>query len=115
MRVVLYHNPRCSKSRATLALLQDRGIEPQIIEYQKEPPSRSTLLALLAKLDTPPRSLLRHTDRAFAASGLAADIDGAEAIATALAEHPALMQRPVVVCGDRARLGRPPEAVLDIL
>lgn len=115
MGVVLYHNPQCSKSRATLALLAERGITPQIIEYKKDPLGKEAILGLMDKLDTPPRSLLRHTDKGFADTGLDSDVQDAETIAAALAEHPALMQRPVVVSGGQARIGRPPEAVLTIL
>lgn len=115
MTVVLYHNPQCSKSRATLALLKEHGITPQIIEYKKDPPSKDTILAVLKALNLPPQSLLRRGDRAYGELGLEPEPVDPEAIASVLSEHPALMQRPVVVNGAAARIGRPPEAVLEIL
>ncbi len=113
MTLTIYHNPRCSKSRETLALLQDRGFEPVIVNYLDTPLDASGLRALLAKLQRPARDLVRTGEDAYRTLGL----DGAseDELIDALAAHPALMQRPVVVAGDRARIGRPPEAVLDIV
>ena len=115
MTVVLYHNPRCSKSRATLALLRERGIEPRIVEYLKSPPSVAEIRRLMDGLDQPPAALVRSGEKAFADSGLAADESDPDTLAAAIAEHPSLLQRPVVVANGQARIGRPPEQVLDIL
>ena len=115
MPVVLYHNPRCSKSRATLALLRERGIEPQIVEYLKSPPSAAEIRRLMDSLYQPPDALLRSGEKAFADSGLAAGETDPDTLAAAIAAHPSLLQRPVVVANGQARIGRPPEQVLEIL
>ncbi|MFK8016259.1 MAG: arsenate reductase (glutaredoxin) [Gammaproteobacteria bacterium] len=115
MTVTIYHNARCSKSRATLELLRARGIEPNIVEYQKTPLDRAAILTLLAQLGGPAMALVRAGDKDFEKSGLDAISPDPDAVADALAAHPGLMQRPVVVVGDKARIGRPPEAVLDLL
>ena len=109
----IYHNPRCSKSRATLALLEARGIEPEIIEYLSTPPSRAEIESLLKKLGCPLRDLIRFDEPEFAASGLSKDADDA-ALLDLLVEHPKLLQRPIVEHGRRARIGRPPERVLEL-
>ncbi|MBB74470.1 MAG: arsenate reductase (glutaredoxin) [Planctomycetaceae bacterium] len=110
--ITIYHNPRCSKSRQTLALLRSRGIEPQIVEYLKAPLTESELSELLAQLDVPVQKLVRDQD--FRALMVSEPADERGWI-TALAAHPEVMQRPVVVAGGQARLGRPPENVLEIL
>lgn len=115
MALVLYHNPRCSKSRATLALLRERGLEPQIVEYLIDPPSQEDILRIIGQLDVPAMDLVRAGDAAFAASGLAPQENEPAAIARALAAHPALLQRPIVVHDGQARIGRPPERVSEIL
>jgi arsenate reductase len=112
--VVIYHNPRCSKSRQTLALLNERGIEPEIVEYLKTPPDAAAILALLAKLDGSPSALVRSKEAPYAESGLTKE-SNAEQVAAAIASHPVLLERPVVVKGGRAAIGRPPENVLEIL
>jgi len=115
MGVTIYHNPRCSKSRQTLALLQAQGVEPEIVEYLKTPPDRATLTRLLSMLAREPRELLRKGEAPYKELGLdEASLDAARLIA-AMVENPILIERPIVVKGDRAALGRPPEAVLDIL
>lgn len=115
MVVTIYHNPRCSKSRQTLALLEGRGIEPRVIEYLKSPPDPATITALLRKLGLPASALVRRKEPEFASLGLgAAGITEAMFI-DAMAAHPRLIERPIVVVGRKARLGRPPEAVLDLL
>lgn len=114
--VTFYHNPRCSKSRETLALLAERGIAPEIVHYLDTPPDRQTLQILLQKLDMQSaRELMRRKDPLYAALGLARPDIGESALLDALLENPKLIERPIVINGDRARLGRPPEAVLDIL
>ncbi|CAO3418639.1 arsenate reductase (glutaredoxin) [Azospirillum doebereinerae] len=110
--VTIYHNPRCSKSRQTLDLLREKGVEPNVVEYLKSPPSPAELTAILAKLGKAPRDITRAKEAAEA--GIAPDLDGA-ALVAALSANPSAIERPIVVKGDRARVGRPPESVLDIL
>ena len=110
----IYHNPRCSKSRNTLALLQENGIEPEVVLYLETPPDESELTALLDKLGMPASQLVRRGEEAFKTSGLSADSSDAELI-SAMARHPKLIERPVVVSGDRAVLGRPPENVMALI
>lgn len=112
--VTLYHNPRCSKSRETLALLTAHGVEPEIVRYLESPPDRDTLQILLQKLGmASARQLMRTKEDLYKALGL--ENASENALLDALAAHPALLERPIVINGDRARLGRPPEAVLAIL
>ncbi|ADD77990.1 arsenate reductase [Pantoea sp. PA1] len=114
--VTFYHNPRCSKSRETLALLAERGIAPEIVHYLDTPPDRQTLQILLQKLGMQSaRELMRRKDPLYAALGLDRPDIGESALLDALLENPKLIERPIVINGDRARLGRPPEAVLEIL
>lgn len=108
--VTIYHNPRCSKSRETLDLLRTRGIEPEVIEYLKTPPDEATVRRLLAALGKAPRQLLRAKEAAEAGLKDAAISD--DTLIAAMAANPAVIERPIVVVGDRAALGRPPEAVL---
>ncbi len=115
MKITIYHNPRCSKSRAALKLLTDRGIEPEIIEYLKTPPDRETLEKLIERLGIGPRELMRRNEAVYAEAGLADPAIGREALIEALIAHPILIERPIVVAGDRAVIGRPPERVLEIL
>ncbi len=114
MNVVIYHNPRCSKSRQTLQLLRDRGIEPEIVEYLKTPPDADTLRRILAMLGIGPRDLMRRKEAIYKELGLADEHDDERLIA-AMVEHPKLIERPIVVAGERAAIGRPPENVLEIL
>jgi len=111
--VTIYHNPRCAKSRATLELLRKKGIEPRVVEYLKEPPSAAELKRILGLLGMRPRDLLRKAEAK--AEGL--DVAGSTeaTLIAAMAKHPIMIERPIVVAGDRAALGRPPEAVLKIL
>jgi len=115
MSVVIYHNPRCSKSRQTLELLRSKGIEPEIREYLKTPPSVAELKELLALLDLEPRDLMRKKEAPYKELGLADDGKSAEELIAAMHAHPVLIERPVVVANGKAALGRPPEAVLEIL
>lgn len=112
-KVTIYHNPRCTKSRQTLQLLRERGIEPQIIEYLKTPPSQDTLKQLLTQLDLEPRQLLRKKEAKEL--GLDDPSLGRARLIQAMVENPRVLERPIVVVGHRAALGRPPENVLDIL
>ncbi len=109
----IWHNPRCSKSRQTLALLTARGIDPAIRLYLEDPPSEAEIRVALAALGLPATGLLRTGEALFNELGLTTEMDAAALIA-AMAAHPALIERPLVVHGTRARLGRPPEAVLDL-
>lgn len=115
MSVTIYHNPRCSKSRQTLALLEQRGIKPKVIEYLATPPTESELRHLLKLLGMRPRDLLRRKEEEYIQAKLDnPDISDAEII-RALIKYPCLMERPIVVAGNKAALGRPPESVLKIL
>jgi arsenate reductase (glutaredoxin) len=111
----IYHNPRCSKSRAALALLRERGVEPEIIEYLKTPPDPETLSGLIAKLGIRPRDLLRTGEEEYRELGLGDPSLPDDRLIRAMAEHPKLIERPIVVHGGRARLGRPPQRVLEVL
>ncbi|KFD20048.1 MULTISPECIES: arsenate reductase (glutaredoxin) [Tatumella] len=116
MTIQIYHNPRCSKSRETLGLLQQRGIEPEIILYLESPPSPETLKQLLAAAGfSEPRQLMRRNEEIYKTLGLADKTLTEDQLLAAMASHPKLIERPLVVNGDRARLGRPPEQVLEIL
>ncbi len=115
MSVIIYHNPRCTKSRQTLALLRERGIEPEVVEYLKTPPDAATIGRLLGMLHMSPRDLMRRKEQIYRALGLDDPSLDDEALIAAMVEHPVLMERPIVVNGDRAAIGRPPEQVLEIL
>ena len=110
--VTIYHNPQCSKSRKTLALLGEKGIEPEVVEYLKNAPDERTIADIVKKLGIPASRLIR--DKEYAHLGLPATDDESEVIAR-IAAHPQILQRPIVVHGSRARIGRPPENVLEIL
>ena len=114
-KVIIYHNPSCSKSRATLALLTDRNIEPEIVLYKENPPSPAALSTIVTQLGISPRELLRKGETAYKEKGLEnPDLNDIELI-QAMADMPVLIERPIVICGDRAAIGRPPEQVLEIL
>ena len=113
MGVTIYHNPRCNTSRRTLALLEQRGIAPDIVEYLKTPPDKAELKRLLRLLGMSPRQLLRKKEAA--AAGLDKPGLSDEQLVAGMVKHPIVIERPIVVNGDRAALGRPPEAVLKIL
>ena len=115
MQVTIYHNPRCSKSRATLALLEEHGSAPRIVHYLDTPPSTSELRDLLGALGLEARDLLRSGESEYRELDLGrSELDDA-ALLEAMHRHPRLIQRPIVVAAGRARIGRPPEAVLEIL
>ena len=109
---LLYHNPRCSKSRQALALLQERGVQPRIVEYLNQPPSEAELKHLLTMLGLKPRDILRAKEAAEA--GLDPQMSNAELI-QGIAGNPAVLERPIFVHGGKAVVGRPPEKVLDLL
>ena len=113
--VAIYHNPRCTKSRQTLALLEDRGIQPRIVEYLVTPPTEAELKRLLKLLGISPRELLRTKEEEYKQAKLdKPDVTDAEII-RAMVKYPRLMERPIVVVGNKAALGRPPENVLKII
>lgn len=115
MSITIYHNPRCSKSRQTLALLEEQGITPEIKLYLETPPSKEELQNLLAKLGINARDLLRTGEEAYKANNLKDATLSETQLIDAMLESPKLIQRPIVINGDKAALGRPPEAVLEIL
>jgi len=110
--VTIYHNRRCMKSRQTLSLLQEKGYEPKIVDYLTDPPDEATLAKLLKKLKIPASSLIRKKE--FKDLGLSPTEDEA-ALISLMAQNPKIIERPIVVIGNQARLGRPPESVLEIL
>ena len=113
--LTLYHNPRCSKSRGALELLEARGLAPTVVRYLDTPLDASQLRDLLAKLDISARQLLRSGEDEYKALNLAdASLSEAQLI-DAMAAHPKLIERPILVVGDKAVIGRPPEKVLEIL
>lgn len=115
MDVRIYHNPRCSKSRQTLELLRERGIEPTVIEYLNTPPSPQELNEILSKLGAEPRELMRTNETEYKEFDLDRPELGRAELVQALHDHPRLLQRPIVVAGSKAAIGRPPENVLEIL
>ena len=113
--LVFYHNPRCSKSRTALQLLESRGLQPQVVLYLDTPPSASELTALLGKLDISARQLLRSGEEVYKSLGLADAALSEDALIQAMLSHPKLIERPILIAGARAVIGRPPEKVLEIL
>ena len=115
MSITIWHNPRCGKSRQTLELLRGKGIEPTIREYLKDPPSRAEVETLIKLVGGEVKELIRDGEPEFKKlAKKKADLSAAD-IARAVAAHPILLQRPIVVAGKRAAIGRPPEAVLALL
>ncbi len=115
MSVVVYHNPRCSKSRETLQLLQAQGVEPEVVEYLKTPPSKERLKQLLKMLGLEPRELMRQQEPEYEALGLDDPALSREQLVEAMVTHPQLIERPIVVKGGKAAIGRPPQQVLEII
>lgn len=115
MTVTIYHNPRCSKSRETLALLEGRGITPTVVEYLKTPPSVAEIRTILGLLGLAPRDLMRRKEDAYKALGLDDAGLSEAALIAAMHENPVLIERPIVLANGKAAVGRPPEAVLEIL
>ena len=115
MSIIIYHNPRCSKSRRTLELLEQHRQQPQIIEYLKTPPDANTLKQLLVKLKITARDLLRSNETEYKLLGLDNQSLSDDEIIAAMIKHPNLIERPIVVIGNNAVLGRPPEKVLELL
>ena len=115
MTVTIYHNSRCSKSRQTLELLRDRNIEPKIVEYLKDPPDQATLTRILKTLRKKPRELMRQKEARYAELNLDDSTLSDEQLIEIMVANPILIERPIVVAAGRAAVGRPPEAVLEIL
>lgn len=115
MVVTIYHNPRCSKSRQTLAVLNENGIEPEVIHYLETPPDAVTLRGVLSKLGMSARALIRKGEAPYKELSLDDPSKSEDQLIQAMVANPCLIERPIVVNGDRAAIGRPPEAVLDIL
>ena len=115
MTVRIYHNPRCSKSRETLALLEAKGVTPRVVEYLKTPPSAAELKAILKMLGLKPRDLMRKGEPRYAELGLKDRNLDDDALIALMAANPILIERPIVVSGKKAVIGRPPEKVLEIL
>lgn len=115
MVTTIYHNPRCSKSRQTLALLEERGLGPRVVNYLETPPSAAELKTILKKLGLRPRDLMRKGEPRYAELGLKdRDLDD-DALIALMVANPILIERPIVVSGGKAAIGRPPESVLKIL
>ena len=115
MTIKIYHNPRCTKSRQTLALLTDRGIKPEVVEYLKTPPTKTELSRILSMLGIEARTLMREREAEYKDQGLEnPNLTDADLI-NAMIAHPILIERPIVVTKTKAAIGRPPENVLDIL
>lgn len=112
-QVTIYHNPRCSKSRQTLALLEAQGLKPQVVEYLTHPPSVATLKKILTMLQLKPRELMRRQEEIY--KSLDADNLTDAALLKAMHAHPILIERPIVIIDNQARIGRPPETILEIL
>ncbi|WP_312289104.1 arsenate reductase (glutaredoxin) [Stutzerimonas nitrititolerans] len=113
--LTLYHNPRCSKSRSALELLEGRGLTPTIIRYLETPPTAAELQDVLNKLGIAPRQLLRTGEDEYKQLDLGDSDLSDEQLIEAMVAHPRLIERPILVAGDRATVGRPPEKVLEIL
>lgn len=116
MKTSIYYNPRCSKCRQTLALLQENGIEPVIIPYLEKPPTRNTLSGIIRKLEKDPRNLVRFKETRARELGLSLNDERSKTDwIQILVENPSLIERPIVIHGDKAVIGRPPENILTIL
>jgi arsenate reductase len=115
MSVKIYHNPRCSKSRQTLQLLQDKGIDPNVVEYLKAPPDKTTLEEILAMLGLEPRELMRKKEKEYKVLQLDNPALTRDQLIEAMIANPKLIERPIVIQNGKAAIGRPPEKVLDIL
>ncbi len=113
--VKIFHNPRCSKSRKTMQLIESNGINPEVVEYLKQPPSFRELSALLDQLGLEPRELMRTHETPYKEKGLDDAQLSRDELITAMVEHPILIERPIVIHNGKAVIGRPPEKVLELL
>ncbi len=114
-QITLFHNPRCSKSRQALQLLQEQGVEPRIRLYLDNPPTRQELETLLTQLGMAPRELLRRSEDAYKDNNLKDTTLSDDQLIDAMLTHPKLIERPIAICENRAKVGRPPENVLELL
>ena len=114
MTTTIWHNPRCSKSRETLALIEEKGEQPEIRKYLEDAPNADEIREILDLLAIEPRALMRTKEALYKELGLA-DVSDNDALIKAMAENPKLIERPVVIKNGKARLGRPPQSVLEIL
>jgi arsenate reductase (glutaredoxin) len=114
-KFVIYHNPRCSKSRETLQILEDNNVDADIVDYLEDPPTPQELKRIIGMLGVSARDLLRSTEPVYRDADLDDDSLSDDEIIDAICEYPALMQRPIVVAGDRAIIGRPPSRVMEII
>ncbi|MBO9482591.1 arsenate reductase (glutaredoxin) [Salinisphaera sp. G21_0] len=115
MSITIFHNPRCSKSRQTLSILEEQGISPVVVLYLETPPDADQLRAILGKLGINARDLLRKGEQEFKDNNLKDPSLTEEQLINVMCEFPRLIERPIVVNGEKARIGRPPESVLEIL
>ena len=115
MSVTIFHNPRCSKSRQTLSLIQEKNIDINIIEYLKTPPDISQLRQILKQLGYEPRQLMRKSEQIYKDLDLGNENKTEEDLVIAMTQNPILIERPIVLSGEKAAIGRPPESVLNIL
>ncbi len=115
MAITIYHNPRCSKSRKTLELIQSAGIEPEIVLYLKDTPEAEAIVGLAGKLGVAVADLLRRGESEFKEAADLPDLGDDAALAAWLVRHPIVLERPIVVSGDKAVIGRPPENVEALL
>ena len=114
-KVRFFHNPKCSKCRLTMSILDDKGVDTTVIEYLKNPPNSAVLNEMLDMLSLEPRDLMRTHEKEYAEAGLDNPGLSREQLIDAMIEHPRLIERPIVIKNGKARLGRPPERILDIL
>ncbi|MGW8229355.1 MAG: arsenate reductase (glutaredoxin) [Gammaproteobacteria bacterium] len=115
MQVKIYHNPRCSKSRQTLQLLQEHEIEPEVVEYLETPPDKTTLRKILKQLGLSPRDLIRRKENEYKEKQLDDPSLTDDQLIDAMVKYPKLIERPIVVTDKGAAIGRPPEKVLEVL
>ena len=115
MTLEIYHNPRCSKSRQTLQMLEERGFEPSITEYLKTPPDRAELERILSMLGMQPRDLMRKKEAEYKEAGLDNPDLSREQLIQGMIDHPKLIERPIVISDGKAVIGRPPEKVLELI
>ena len=115
MKVQILHNPRCSKSRTTLQLLKDNGVDPEVILYQETPPDVEQLTSILSQLSMRPRDLMRKGQAEYKEMGLDNELLSDEQLVAAMIQAPILIERPIVLANGKARIGRPPESVLEII
>ena len=112
--VTIYHNPRCAKSRETLALLKECGIVPVVVEYLKDPPTKDEVKSIIKMLGSHASAIVRKKEAAYKSSGLS-DKSSPDEVARAIVKEPILLERPIVIRGKKAAIGRPPEKILSIL